>query len=494
MRNGVVSKPSNLFRYILLLALALRCIHIFSPTIGDNSWRQSDTAAMARNFYENGFNFFYPQIDWGGTSEGYVETEFPLYPFLVALLYKVFDVHEFIGRLLSVVCSLITIWVSFRLVKKIFDEPTALWASFFLSILPFVVYYSRNFFPEPMMVMMIVLGVYFFLRWIESDHWLDFLLSAFFTALACLLKIPSLYIGLPLFFLSYQKYQWRSFRNVNLYVYTLIVFVPVALWYSHAHNIFLQSGLSFGIWEYGSDKWGNWNLLTTWNFWNSIIFRNLAEKHFTWFGFPVLIIGFFLHRNSRLEYLFDYWIAALMIYVLIVAKGNFVHAYYQLPFLVPCSVFMAKVYAKYFIVEGQKRKVNLLLSFTLAGIIIFSAWRIGSLMERENINASPEFELASMMKQKTPAGSRIVVIDRNDPTIFYLAHRKGWHASPSDMTMEFLASHAIDGQWYLAGVFDYLDVDQKKEIMILIESSNVVWKNERSFIITMPQSIVQKKS
>ena len=43
--------------------------------MGAQSWRQADTAAMARNYYENGHNFFYPQIDWGGNSAGFVETD-----------------------------------------------------------------------------------------------------------------------------------------------------------------------------------------------------------------------------------------------------------------------------------------------------------------------------------------------------------------------------------------------------------------------------------
>ncbi|MBC1240711.1 hypothetical protein, partial [Nostoc sp. 2RC] len=63
--------------FLLTLAIAIRIYNINSPIIGIHSWRQSDTAAMARNFYENNFNLFYPQIDWGGNSPGYCETEFP---------------------------------------------------------------------------------------------------------------------------------------------------------------------------------------------------------------------------------------------------------------------------------------------------------------------------------------------------------------------------------------------------------------------------------
>jgi hypothetical protein len=43
--------------FLILIAIAVRLIGITAPIIGIHAWRQADTAAIARNFYENGFNF-----------------------------------------------------------------------------------------------------------------------------------------------------------------------------------------------------------------------------------------------------------------------------------------------------------------------------------------------------------------------------------------------------------------------------------------------------
>ena len=67
--------------------------------------RQADTAAMARHFAEQGTPIWLPQIDWGGANAGFVESEFPLYPFLVSRLYGLMGVQEWLGRGLSVFCS-----------------------------------------------------------------------------------------------------------------------------------------------------------------------------------------------------------------------------------------------------------------------------------------------------------------------------------------------------------------------------------------------------
>ena len=68
-----------------ILAVAVRLILIDQPYVDYWSWRQSDVAAIARNFVEHGFRFGYPQIDWAGGSGGYVGTEFPILPFLAAI-------------------------------------------------------------------------------------------------------------------------------------------------------------------------------------------------------------------------------------------------------------------------------------------------------------------------------------------------------------------------------------------------------------------------
>lgn len=121
---------------ILAAALLVRLYHMHAPIIGMHSWRQGDTAAIARNFHENGYRLFYPQIDWGGNSQGYVESEFQIYPFLVSLLYSVFGVHEALGRLLSTLFALLAIYLLYLFVKRYLSKKTALWSAFIFSFLP----------------------------------------------------------------------------------------------------------------------------------------------------------------------------------------------------------------------------------------------------------------------------------------------------------------------------------------------------------------------
>jgi len=133
---------------ILAFGFVLRLYHVNAPIIGIHAWRQSDTAAMARNYYENGFRFLYPQIDWGGSTPGYAETEFPMYPYMVSLVYKLFGFSDSYGRLLSAIFGVMAIYFMYRLVRLVATNKVALWSAFFFAVLPLNVFYSRTFQPS----------------------------------------------------------------------------------------------------------------------------------------------------------------------------------------------------------------------------------------------------------------------------------------------------------------------------------------------------------
>ncbi len=107
---------------LIFLQLLLTLNHITSPFLDYHAWRQADTAAIARNFYHNGFNILYPQIDWGGAGPGYVETEFQLVPFLTAVLYQLFGVHDYVARLVAISFSILSIYLIYKLSYKVLHQ------------------------------------------------------------------------------------------------------------------------------------------------------------------------------------------------------------------------------------------------------------------------------------------------------------------------------------------------------------------------------------
>lgn len=484
-KNSFLTRNFLLF-IVLGLAFFLRIYKANSPLIGMHAWRQADTAAMSRNYYENGYHFLYPQIDWGGDSPGYVESEFPGYSFLVALFYKIFGVSEFIGRFLSIIFSLLTIYTLYLVVLKWIDQKTAVWTVFFFSVLPPNIFYSRTFQPESALLLSLVLGVYLFSQWTDSGKWKYFFLSAIFIALACLLKIPSFYIGLPLLYLAWQKFGGKTLTRWHLWLYALCVTAPVALWYVHAHRLYLKSGLTFGIWGYGSDKWGNWSLVLTWKFWDKILFRNIAEDYLTWIGFILFGIGLWLKRTTRKEKVFDFWMVSLVIYFIIVAQGNFVHLYYQLPFTIPACVFLAKVYSRYWTRNSFGNKKSIWLTAGLIGILALSAGRYHLYMQKENIQSSDVLKLAEAVQHHVKTGDLVIAVDNNDPTLLYVSHRKGWHATPEQIDDSFLTEKRMRGAKYIIGIYAiFKNAAGQNALRFLSIQYPCIFSDKKSFIFKL---------
>lgn len=489
MNKKFYLNEKNILYFILLIALLWRINNLFNPIIGDQSWRQADTAAMSRNYYENGFNFLYPQIDWGGNSKGYVESEFPIYQYAVAVLYELFGVHVSLGRILSIIFSLITIFFLYRIAAKYFDKKTALWTCFIYSILPLNVFYSRVFMGEPLLLMSITIGIYYYSEWLDKEKISFYFISLLFISLACLIKIPTLYIGLPLFYLSWKKYSKKVFKNVPILFYAIIVFLSVYLWYYHAHQIYLNSKLTFNIWGYGTDKWGNWGFITTWEYWNGVFFKNIAAKHLTWVGFIVFIFALVLFRKNKQMRFFYVWLIAGLIYLIIVARGNYFHDYYQLPVIIPISFFMGKIFSDYFKINLSNWRSKALI-FSLAGIFILSAFRYIQYIKRENLEHSDKYKLAMLAKKIIPKDSLVITVSNYNPILLYLSETKGWRTSPRDINIDFIKDKINKGAKYLLlNQKNFVNADTVHLNNILHNFKDVSYNNGESLIIHLNKQL-----
>src|SRR5438067_2859046 len=195
-------RASHIAIAIWILAVAARLVLINQPYVDHWSWRQSDVAAIARNFYEGGFRFAYPQIDWAGDATGYVGTEFPILPFLTAICYKVAGIHEWIGRSQAVIFFAVSLPFFFLLVREVFDNTAAVWATFFFSFAPLNVFAGRSFMPDVPSLSLAIIGLYFFLRSASNGRLLLFFLAAIAISLSLLIKITSIIIFAPLVYLA----------------------------------------------------------------------------------------------------------------------------------------------------------------------------------------------------------------------------------------------------------------------------------------------------
>ena len=426
---------------ICILAVAARLIFINQPYVDHWSWRQSDVAAIARNFLQNGFRFGYPQIDWAGNAPGYVGTEFPILPFIAAVCYKFAGVHEWIGRIQAVILFAVSLPFFFLLVREIFGSTAAVWASFFYCFTPLNVFAGRSFMPDVPSLSFAIVGLYFFLRWIQHDESWSFFVAAIAISLSLLIKITSIVIVAPLVYVlvaavcdrrrdkegRFPEPPGRSGdrRSLNfgahraplqLIAFAAIALLPSAIWYWHAHQIAQQfyphHFFGAGGIQIESFSW----------YWH------IAQQTFASSLTPLLsvmaLVGLFVpqSRDRRYSRLFHWWLAAMIVFIIVVGYGNR-HRWYQLP-LVPIAAALAGAACAFVVSKISSRVIAVTLSVLLvSSFTTLAFWYIQPFYQ-----SSAQLRDAGLeLKKVTPPDALIVAADMGDPTIFYYAERKGWH-------------------------------------------------------------------
>src|SRR2546421_1587136 len=410
-----------------ILAVAVRLILIDQPYVDYWSWRQSDVAAIARNFVEHGFRFGYPQIDWAGGSGGYVGTEFPILPFLAAIYYKFAGIHEWIGRSQSVIFFAISLPFFFLFVREIFCGTAAIWATFFYAFAPLNIFAGRSFMPDVPSLSLGIIGLYFFLRWVRDRKIAPFYLAAITISLSILIKITSIVIAAPILYLlvagigdpgqrQADLVRSRDRRSrLQLLLFIAIAVLPSVVWYWHARQIAER------FYPYHFFGAGGVRLESFSWYWD------IAQQTVTSSLTPILailaLIGLFVAPRGRFGCFFDWWLAAMVLFVLAVGYGNR-HPWYQLP-LVPITAAFAGAGCAFFESKISSRVAVVALSILLAGSFAILAFLyVRPLYES---SAAQLRDAGLELNKLTASNALIVAVDGGNPTIFYYAKRKGWH-------------------------------------------------------------------
>ena len=202
---------------------------------------------MARNFYEDGFLPFDPQVDWGGR-HGYLEAESPLIPALIAVAYKIVGLHEIVGRIIIIAFSLGLVWATYRLALVLDGRhAVARAAAFLIAVSPASIFFGRIVIPDTPMVLFTVLALVGFAEFSRSGsvRWMTIGASAL--TFACLLKLPAVFVGPAIVALLVQRRGWTVFRDPRVWIAGVLPLAITAAWYWRAHIIFERTGLTMKI-------------------------------------------------------------------------------------------------------------------------------------------------------------------------------------------------------------------------------------------------------
>jgi len=448
------------FLLILAFAASLRLFHLTAPFTDLHAWRQLDTLAMARNFHERSFWPFDPEVNWGGPN-GYLEAECPLIPALVAVVYRIVGPHEIAGRLIIIAFSLALVWATYRL-ALILDgrRSVARGAAFLMAVSPVAIFFGRIVIPDTPMLFFTVLALVGFAEFSRSGSVRWMVTGASALTIACLLKLPAVFVGPAIVALLVGQRGWSAFRDPRVWLAGVIPLTITAAWYWRAHAVFEQTGLTMGIlgtpakiypayvsggpWTNVFSKWSTWALLSDSDFYVWMFLR-FYHTLLLPVGFVGAMLGAFLWKAPGRRAM-TVWLTSLAVFFFITENVQRYHEYYQLPFVVVAAIFFGGAAWPLFDEAWLKRHLGggrlLLPSYIviialLAIASIYSSGAFGIFYQERSGAAERMRQAGRVIDVITDDNDLAIVVDDYgimSPVLLYFAHLKGWSFEPTDVS------------------------------------------------------------
>lgn len=443
---------------IFVLIFAIRLPYIGnSPAERGDMWRQPDTESIARNFVDHHFNIFYPQFNYDGPLPNYIQLEFQVTTFIIAILYKIFGHSYVIARLVPTIFFMLSALYLYLIAKKIYDREMAWITTLIYGLIPLTLFYSRAIMPESAVLFFFLGAYYHFLQWMDKEKNYELIISGIFTALAISQKTPAIFIGLAMLGLCILKYRHHFIKKGILWVFAAIALIPPYMYIRWSGSIAEFKFVS-GIAEKHIFPKMISSLFTPepWMF-----FKDMLPDVFTGALLILSVIGLITFRRKKDEPILFLAIAVIIETLLIVSVIKFK---YYLIFLTPAVALLS---GKAIYLAIKKHKIGIILS------ILF----IGYLFNTSITRTEPYYEeltsiinFAQFIDDNTEEED-LVVISYLDPSRLSLSSRRGWRANislydhiPTDIEGEL--KYLIDnGAKYFIVHNDYIYKDQDKKYL-----------------------------
>jgi 4-amino-4-deoxy-L-arabinose transferase-like glycosyltransferase len=432
------------------ILLAFCILHLYRLGDGPNgfhTWRETDTAAVAANFFTETINPLSPRIDVRGTSLGEIGMELPVYSYAVGFFFRFFGHEHFWARGLTLLAALLSICLFYQIASTLLEKKTAaVWSAFALACSPLFFFYAHKIQPDILALCFALAGMRLFLRHLASGR-----LKFLFGAVACLLlaglvKPTMLVIGVPLIWRAVAQNGVRSLRTPKYLFSAYAILAIVAAWFIQARAISSRS-LNPEYFYLG----GNWQeiaaSLQTAAFYQNVFLTWLWELAI---GLPLVI--FFLigvvQAERPLRSLFLWWAGACFLSFFATARHMATpHDYYMLPLVPPLALMTGFGIDRLAAREGKWWR-------GLTAVLLLAAPVVTIARTSHHYGMPYNFAAGrSFVRKVIPEGELVVALDWIPGYLLYRTGHKGWRIGGDDT--KTLTEAVQAGAQYLAVSPDY---------------------------------------
>lgn len=471
-----------LFLVIIVVAsIWFRLFGLGNPVADWHSWRQSDTAAVARNFGKFGFDPFHPRFDdlsnipsGKDNPMGWRMVEFPIYQSVGYGVSKFIPSVsiEIILRLVTIAASVGTLILLYFLMVAAVGTLAGLIGALAYAVLPYSVYFGRVILPEPFMVFWAVLSVYLMFRGDKGNrgdkgYWGNIIFAGVAGAIALLVKPTAVFLLLPVPYLFWRRWGLSLHLFIGLFVYSLISLFP--LWWWRQWIFQYPEGIPVYLWLFNE---GNIRFKGAWFYW--LFAKRLGELMLGYWGLLPFGLGMLLAPSTKEGWLFRLWAIGALLYFIVIARGNVQHDYYQILLIPIVCVYLGKGFAFLFSNKVFSRAV----SYQLAAVsfLMMFAFSWYTIRTYYWINRPEIVEAGRAADRLLSKDAKVIAPYNGDTTFLYQTNRQGWPLGfDIDKKLKMGATHYVtvsptDNDWEtrdLANIYTVLVRNDKFAIIDL---------------------------
>ena len=498
-----VQKPPRYFRWWTWLMLALvfffglvgRFYDLDDAPLDFHPTRQLHSMLIARGMYYEGLKEVDPDQRAIAISQRQAEgvIEPPIMESLTALGYHLVGSDDLrVPRILS-----ITFWTLgavglFLLLRDLAGSPAAVVGMAYYMLLPYALYASRSFQPEPLMTAAIIWAWWGMRQWVKNKNWKWTILAGLLAGFAILVKSPAVFfiapawLGLILSDLGFLK----AIKIRQVWTLVLLTVLPYAIYHIFGMVItgFLQGQMSLRFFP------SLWKDIFHYLKWKEVIAETLGIEFFL-----LALMGTLLIKNKPLRVMFiSIWVGYFL-YGMTFSYHIVTHDYYQIP-LVPAIAVGLAVAASALInqIKGSKAFFMLVLSVMLFFWMAFNFWDARMTLKHADFRQEPVFW--SEVGQKLGKYSTVSLTEDYGSRLAYWGWKPTIHwMSLGDLTYRELGGQQLDPQAMfleaIAGrerflVTHFAELDRQPEVkQFLYEGFTILDEGPRYVIFNLQQPL-----
>lgn len=304
---------------VLALGIALRLVGLEDP-IGVRrgaSWRESDVGAMARGFHREGMDPLHPRIAWRGDGPGYVESELPVVPWLVAAVWHVTGESDLTARLVVAAFGIAALFVFAGIARRTLGPPGDLAATLVFALNPLLVFLGTSLQPDPAMLLFLLLAFSALERWYTAGSERALLRAVAWLGLAVLAKASAAHLGLVLAAALLRREGLRTLLRPRTWLAAVIALAPALAWYAWARGLYATWGNSLGL--SNQDHWIDVDVFTNPRFVTGLVTRQVVNV-FALGGLVLAAVALLRRPRPPVVWLAGIWTLASLVFLVIAIR------------------------------------------------------------------------------------------------------------------------------------------------------------------------------